>query len=62
MNMQHRHFTAIARVIANLNLPDEQREHVAEEFAKELRYTNTAFSHDRFMSAAMGQPINGRDR
>jgi hypothetical protein len=59
-SMEHRHYKAIAAIIASL--PDgEMRQHVAEHFARELRGTNPRFSGERFRTAAMGEPINARD-
>ena len=58
--LQHRHYKAIARIIAML--PTPQRKHIAAHFADELRSTNAKFDYQRFFDAAMGNPSNGRDK
>lgn len=58
--MQHQHYTTIARIIAML--PTPQRREVAEHFSDELRGTNPQFDRGRFYAAAMGEPLNGRDK
>ena len=55
---QHRHYVAIAKVLADLNAdPDMVR-----AFASMFKADNFRFQGDRFYSAARGEPINGRDR
>lgn len=56
---EHRHFARIAEIIAEL--PDEQRDDIANHFAFALRKDNPKFSYDRFEAAARGKPVNGRD-
>jgi hypothetical protein len=58
--LEHRHYKAIARIIAML--PTPQRREIAEHFSFELRGTNPNFDRDRFYNAAMGNPSNGRDK
>jgi len=58
---QHRHYCKIARTIAAIQ--DEQtRDFVAHHFAGMLGGTNPAYSFNRFLAAAHGQPSNGRDK
>ena len=57
---EHRHFARIAEIIADL--PDEQRDEIANHFAFALRSDNPRFSYDRFEAAARGKAINGRDK
>ena len=57
---QHRHYTRIAAIIAEL--PLAIRETVADHFARELRGTNPNYDRERFEDAANGSPRNGRDR
>jgi hypothetical protein len=59
---QHRHYTFIARTIANLGVNEQTREIVAADFANALRGTNPNYDRSRFMSAALGRPENGRDK
>lgn len=59
---QHRHYVFIAQTIASLDVSDETRCTVAEEFASALRDTNPNYDRSRFMSAALGKPENGRDK
>lgn len=50
--MQHRHFAAVARVIADMDyLSDAHRWNVADDFANMLTQSNPNFDRDRFMSA-----------
>jgi hypothetical protein len=58
---QHRHYVKIASIIAELS-DDQVRRAVASHFAAELRYTNAQFCSYRFERAALGQPVNGKDR
>jgi hypothetical protein len=57
---QHRHYCMIAGIIADLN--EDVRAQVALHFATQLKGTNPGYSGDRFYSAAMANPRNGRDR
>jgi hypothetical protein len=47
--MQHRHYAAIAAIIATL--PDAHRRDVAFHFALKLQSTNNAFDSRRFLLA-----------
>ena len=58
--LQHRHYKAIARIIALI--PKSERAMVAAHFAEQLRGTNSNFDQTRFFNAAMGNPSNGRDK
>lgn len=49
--LQHRHYAAIAGIIANLPDQDMAREEVAEHFARALA-ANPRFDRDRFLAAA----------
>jgi hypothetical protein len=67
--MSHKDFVRIAGIIAGLHLESEDdptgnelRQHVAQQFADGLRGTNSAFDRSRFIAAAMGKPLTGRDR
>jgi len=53
-DMQHRHFTTIATIIRNFGYPQE-RQRIAEEFARELRHTNPRFDRDRFLAACLSE-------
>lgn len=58
---EHRHFTKIAAIIAEIE-DESQRDEMANHFAFALRSTNPKFDYDRFESAARGRATNGRDR
>ena len=60
MQFQHRHFVWLAETIAGLE--PLIREAVAVEFCQRLRSTNSQFDAGRFLAAAKGAPLNGRDR
>lgn len=50
---QRRHYNAIAEIIRDLGCVTEfQRRNVAEEFARRISGTNSAFNRDRFVAAA----------
>ena len=57
---EHRHYTRIAAIIAEL--PEKQRPNIARHFALALRGTNPNYDRERFEDAANGSPRNGRDR
>jgi hypothetical protein len=57
---QHRHYVAIAAIIATLT--DNERAAVADTFATALHGTNPNFNRDRFFAAAIGKPQTGRDK
>lgn len=62
---QHRHYKAIAAVIADfkyLPLEADNRSYVAEAFTEMFAKDNPRFDRARFVAACMGQPINGRDK
>lgn len=58
---EHRHFTKIAAIIAEIE-DETQRDEIANHFAFALRSTNPKFDYDRFETAARGKAINGRDK
>lgn len=51
-DMQHRHFATIAAIIKDFGYPQE-RQRIAEEFARKLRHTNPKFNRDRFLAACL---------
>jgi hypothetical protein len=57
---QHRHYAAIAKLLS-LAQPDDSPEAIKEQFADLFKRDNWAFQWDRFMAAANGKPLNGRD-
>jgi len=61
---QHRHYVRIAEIIATARgkFGRDDTRLIAEHFADTLRSTNPNFDRQRFISAAMGEPSNGRDR
>ena len=61
---QHRHFVCIAEIIAAARgkFGKDDTRIIAEHFADGLRGTNPSFDRQRFVSAAMGEPSNGRGR
>jgi hypothetical protein len=61
---QHRHYVRIAETIASIRgkFGNDDTRIIAEHFADNLRGTNPNFDRQRFISAAMGEPSNGRDR
>ena len=61
---QHRHYVRIAEAIASIRgkFGCDDTRIIAEHFADALRGTNPNFDRQRFVSAAMGEPSNGRDR
>ena len=54
---QHRHYAAIAAVLATTH-PNDIKHALSSLFARD----NPRFDPDRFWSAANGAPSNGRDR
>ncbi len=58
---QHRHFKVLAEVISKMESKASRTE-MARYFANALSDTNVKFDRERFLSAATGQPDNGRDR
>jgi hypothetical protein len=61
---QHRHYALLAEIIATARgkFGQDDTRIIAEHFADALRGTNPNFDPQRFVSAAMGKPCNGRDR
>ena len=61
---QHRHCVRIAETIASIRgkFGSDDARIIAEHFADALRGTNPNFDRHRFISAAMGEASNGRDR
>ena len=60
---QHRHYKAIAAIIAAL--PDDdtlQPIDIRQAFAKAFERDNARFDYSRFIAAAKGEPSNGRDK
>lgn len=57
---QHRHYAAMAKIIASM--PEAAREVAAVRFATGLLNTNPDFDSLRFLAAARGAPVNGRDK
>jgi hypothetical protein len=57
-NFSHRHYVAIASVLADLRADPE----TVRAFATLFKADNSRFQGDRFYAAARGEPINGRDR
>ena len=58
----HRHYVKLAAIIASLPFDAATREQITLTFSRELASTNPSFDALRFTEAAMGQPINGRDK
>jgi hypothetical protein len=54
--MQRRHFALIAETIKNLNVSQDVRRHVSEEFRRALRATNSNFDSDKFLTACEPEP------
>lgn len=63
---EHRHYVKIAAILAGM--PDHApslracKESAIASFADGLSGTNSNYSRERFVSAARGEPSNGRDR
>jgi hypothetical protein len=60
----HRHYVRIDETIASIRgkFGSDDARIITEHFAEALRNTNPNFDRRRFISAAMGEPSNGRDR
>jgi len=61
MLFRHRHYVAIAALLADLeqtDAPDDIRKAFANLFQRDYH----KFDRDRFLAAAAGTPTNGRDR
>lgn len=50
--MSRKHYTALAAEVAALDLPDDQRQKVAEAIARVAAADNPRFNRSRFMTAA----------
>lgn len=59
---QHRHYVAIAEIIASIGNDHGTRDRIAALFALRLQGTNANFDQKRFLTAAMGYPSNNRDK
>ena len=55
---QHRHYVAIAKVLAEESADPQ----MVRAFASMFKADNARFQGERFYAAARGEPINGRDR
>jgi hypothetical protein len=60
---QHRHYRKIAEILAECrqDMRDIAHADLIGLFAYRLVGTNPNFDRARFLAAAMGEPINGRD-
>lgn len=58
--MTAKDFRLLAEAIKNS--PVENQEELAHHFADHLQMTNPAFDRDRFVGAATGEPLSGRDK
>lgn len=60
---QHRHYVAIAQVIASMRHPESIRhDELVSAFCNILAMDNARFDVGRFKAAATGKPSNGRDK
>jgi hypothetical protein len=59
---QHRHYKAIAALIAVNMQGWEDRDSVSAQFAIMFQDDNPRFDRARFLAAANGKPSNGRDK
>lgn len=59
---QHRHYVAIADHIATNMQEWEAKDDIVAQFAMLFAKDNPRFDRERFMAAASGKPINGRDK
>ncbi len=63
---QHRHYVAIAAVIANMPSHSPRlwttREEMTGQLADLFARDNPRFDRARFEAACQGKPINGRDK
>lgn len=59
---QHRHYKAIAATLANAQNAVGQLHILAEIFANDFAKDNPRFDRARFLTAAKGEPSNGRDK
>jgi hypothetical protein len=62
--MQHRHFKLVADIIRRMGERGFKAttDDIARQFANELCDTNPRFDRARFLAAANGKPLNGRDK
>lgn len=54
---QHRHYASIAKVLADQNCDNG----ICRAFSDMFRADNPSFIPSRFMAAARGEPVNGKD-
>lgn len=59
---QHRHYKAIADLIATNMQGWDDRDSVVSQFAIMFERDNPRFDRARFLAAASGKPSNGRDK
>lgn len=59
---QHRHYKAIAALIAGMSPVTRARDAIADDFADMFEQDNPRFDRARFLAAANGKPSNGRDK
>lgn len=62
---QRRHYKAIASLLANFKyqpIGADCQHAMIEEFSSMFAADNARFDRARFLAAASGQPINGRDK
>jgi len=63
---EHRHYKALAAIIAAVRQDSRADQAtlniLAAHLVVEFKADNDRFQRDRFMSAANGEPCNGRDR
>lgn len=60
---QHRHYCAIAQVVASMPHPEAIRaSELIEAFCNVLSMDNAGFDVARFKAACAGKPSNGRDK
>ena len=59
--MTTKHFVAIAKILANTEMPAETRRALAREFADLAHEENPRFSYERFF-AAVNQPTISRNQ
>ena len=59
---QHRHYVKLANIIADMPDTPIDKGIIANLFADGLRGTNPNYDRARFVTAAIGEPCNGRDK
>lgn len=58
---QHRHYAEIAKLLADADSRDDLLA-IKSAFAILFQRDNSRFDRDRFMAAANGAPVNGKDK